>query len=248
MGFEDHFSAQSSAYAAFRPTYPKALVEYLASLSPGRHLAWDCGTGSGQAATLLASEFERVIATDASAEQIANAQQAIGVDYRVALASDSGLTEQSCDIVTVAQAAHWFDLPAFYAEVRRVLRPRGIIALWCYVQLETDSALLNDCVHEFQYGRVEPYWPPGRELVDAKYETLPFPFARVAAPQFEMSAEWTRDQLIGYISSWSAVARCRAEEGADPLPDLETEVSELWPDSDEVREVRWPLYLLVGRV
>jgi ubiquinone/menaquinone biosynthesis C-methylase UbiE len=248
MGFEDHFSAQSSAYAAFRPSYPKALVEYLASLSPDRHLAWDCGTGSGQAATMLAMAFDRVIATDASEQQIAHAEPTPGVEYRVAVASQSGLTEQSCDLVAVAQAAHWFDLPAFYAEVRRVLRPQGIVDLLCYAQLETDFPLLDDCIHEFQHGRVEPYWPPGREFVDARYETLPFPFARMAAPRFEMTAEWTRDALIGYISSWSAVARCRTEEGADPLPDLEAEIRELWSDRDEVREVRWPVSLLVGRV
>lgn len=248
MTFSDHFSAQSKAYAAFRPTYPKDLVEYLAQVSPSRHLAWDCATGSGQAAVLLADIFERVHATDASEKQIASAEPHARVDYDVAPADRSGLPDASCDLVTVAQAAHWFDLPAFYAEVRRVLKPGGVLALWCYVGLETDSPLIDDLIHEFQYGRVESYWPPGRELVEARYETLPFPFRRIAAPPFTMSAEWTRNGLLGYISSWSAVVRCREQEGVDPMMELATELVELWPDADEVREVRWPVSLLVARV
>jgi ubiquinone/menaquinone biosynthesis C-methylase UbiE len=248
MGFNDHFSRQARAYADYRPTYPKALAEYLAGVSPGRHLAWDCATGSGQAAALLTEQFERVVATDASAPQIANATTVDRVEFAVADASSSGLPDHSCDLVTVAQAVHWFDLPAFYAEARRVLRPRGVIALWCYVAPETDSPLVNDCVHEFQYGRVEPFWPPGRELVDTRYETLPFPFERLTAPRFQMTAEWTRDGFLGYVSSWSAVVRCREQEGADPLPELAAELARLWPDAAEVREVRWPLHLLVGRV
>lgn len=248
MAFNDHFSRQSRAYADYRPTYPNALIRFLAEVSAGRQCAWDCATGSGQAAVLLAEEFERVYATDASAEQIANARSADRVEYRVATAGDSGLPDHSCDLVTVAQAAHWFDLPAFYKEVRRVLRPRGVIAMWCYVAVETDSPLVDDCIHEFQHGRVEPYWPPGRELVEARYETLPFPFERIAAPAFTMTSHWNRDGLIGYFSSWSAVVRCREQEGVDPLPEVEAEIATLWPDAEEVREVRWPIYLLAGRV
>lgn len=248
MGFNDHFSRQSRAYADYRPTYPKALAKYLAGVSPGRLVAWDCGTGSGQAAALLAEEFDRVVATDASAQQIANATPVARVEFAVADAASSGLPDHSCDLVTVAQAAHWFDLPAFYAEARRVLRPRGVIAVWCYVGAQTDSPLVNDCLHEFQYGRVEAYWPPGRELVDTRYETLAFPFERLAAPRFAMSAEWTRDAVLGYVSSWSAVVRCREQEGVDPLPELVEALAPLWPDAAEVREVRWPIYLLLGRV
>lgn len=248
MLFNDHFSRQSRAYADYRPTYPKALVEYLAEVSAGRQLAWDCATGSGQAAGLLAEKFQRVHATDASAQQIANAAPVSGVDFSVATASSSGLADGSCDLVTVAQAAHWFDLDAFYAEARRVLRPRGVIALWCYVSVESDSVLVDDCIHEFQHGRVEPYWPPGRELVEARYETLPFPFERLRAPSFQMSVHWNRDSVIGYVSSWSAVLRCRDEEGIDPMPEFAEELAMVWPDAAEVRELRWPISLLVGRV
>jgi hypothetical protein len=148
----------------------------------------------------------------------------------------------------VAQAAHWLDLTAFYAEARRVLRPGGVIAMWCYRCVESDSPILDDCIHEFQQGRVEPYWPPGRELVEAKYETLAFPFDRIAAPQFEMSVVWNRDALMGFVSSWSAVVRCREIEGVDPMPEFAAEIAALWPDGEEERDFRWPIYLLAGRV
>lgn len=248
MAFNDHFSALSRAYADFRPVYPLELTGFLAGIAPGRRLAWDCGTGQGQAAALLGREFERVWATDASERQLAQAIPATHVEFAVATEAASGLPDHSCDLVTAAQAAHWFDLSAFYAEVRRVLRPGGVIAVWCYVGVETDSVLVNDTIHEFQYGRVAPYWPPGRELVDDQYRTLTFPFERIAAPSFEMTALWTRDQLLGYVSSWSAVERCRREEGADPLPELVDDLSEIWPDADEARDVRWPIHLLAGRV
>jgi SAM-dependent methyltransferase len=246
--FADHFSRQSTQYAAYRPTYPRALGEFLAGVSPGRALVWDCGTGSGQAVPILAAAFDRVVATDASARQIANAEPHDRTEYRVAPASASGLDDASCDAVTVAQAAHWFDLPAFYAEARRVLRPRGVIALWCYGSAETDDAALNTCIQDFQYKRVEQYWPAGRELVEAGYATLPFPFERIAAPKFFVAARWRRDELIGYVSTWSAVARCREAEGVDPLPEFAAHVEAVWTDPSEARDVRWPMSLLVGRV
>lgn len=248
MPFNDHFSTQSKAYADYRPAYPTALGEFLARVSPARQAAWDCGTGSGQAAKVLAEHFECVHATDASVQQIAHAEPIERVGYCVATASASGLPDASCDLVTVAQAAHWFDLSEFYAEVRRVLRPRGVIAVWCYSAIESDSPLLDDCIHEFQFGRVEPYWPPGRELVDARYETIAFPFDPIPAPQFAMISRWNRAALLGYVSSWSSVVRCREQEGADPLPEFADELAEVWPDADEVRDIRWPIHLRIGRV
>lgn len=248
MAFNDHFSAQARAYADFRPTYPAELGAFLAEVAPGHRRVWDCATGQGQAAALVAGSFEHVWATDASERQLSEARPIERVQFAVATAEASGLPDQSCDLVTVAQAAHWFDLPAFYAEARRVLRPRGVIAVWGYSAVETDDVLVNDVVHEFQFGRVAPYWPPGRELVDDHYASLPFPFPRLPTPAFEMTALWTRDQLLGYISSWSAVVRCRQEEGADPMVDLLEEMAPLWPIASDARDVRWPLFLLAGRV
>jgi SAM-dependent methyltransferase len=250
MGFRDHFSAQATQYAAFRPTYPPALAAWLADRTPGRSLAWDCATGQGQAARILAPYFDRVIATDASAAQIANAPPAEGVEFRVADAAASGLPDESCDLVTVAQAAHWFDLPAFYAEARRVLRPGGVLALWCYVLLFTGDAAIDAVAHGFQNDDMEAYWPPGREIVDAKYTTIPFPFERIdldpAAPAFHMEMSWTREDLVGYVSSWSAVARYRAARQEDPMSEFVRRVESVWAEG-RVVQVRWPIYLLAGR-
>lgn len=247
MTFADHFSSQASEYAAFRPAYPDSLGAYLATAAPGRDQAWDCATGSGQAATMLARHFNRVVATDASAAQVRNAEPNERVEYGVATADASGLPDRACDLVTVAQAAHWFELPAFYAEVRRVLKPGGIIALWCYVLMETGHPAVDALIRHFQYHRVGSYWPAGRELVEDHYQSLPFPFKPVQTPAFQMVARWTRANVLGYISTWSAVARCRQFEGKDPLEEFTTNLTRLWPNDTGTMDVRWPLYLKVGR-
>jgi SAM-dependent methyltransferase len=247
MSFNDHFSAQSREYAAYRPTYPRELAAFLARTAPGRELAWDAATGQGQAARLLAPEFRHVLATDASAAQLANAEPVERVEFRVGDAAESGLADRACDLVTVAQAAHWFDLDRFYAEVRRVLRPRGVIAVWGYVLLQTRDARIDGLLQEFQDVGVGPYWPRGREILEAKYETLPFPFERVAAPPFFMRARWTREDLLGYVGSWSAVARYRQQHGADPMPAFAEEMSRAWPAGRTI-DIEWPIYILIGRV
>jgi SAM-dependent methyltransferase len=248
MAFADHFSKQAHAYAEFRPRYPDALGAYLAGLiprGPGPTRAWDCATGSGQAATMLARHFDRVVATDASAAQLTNAETADRVEYRVASAEASGLPGSSVDLITVAQAAHWFDLPAFYAEARRVLKPKGVIALWCYVLMETGQPNVDALIRHLQYERLERYWPAGRELVEDRYRSLPFPFEPIDAPPFEMKVRWNRASVLGYIGTWSAVARCRQMEGVDPLEAFSADLAHAWPD-DAVLDVRWPLYLKVG--
>lgn len=247
MGFRDHFSAQASQYAAYRPIYPPELAAFLAQAAPGHSLAWDVATGQGQAARLLAAHFERVVATDASAAQIASAEACDRVEFREGEASTSGLDGRSCDLVTVAQAAHWFDIDAFYGEVRRVLRPGGVIAIWGYVLLQTGHKDIDGPLEEFQDVTVGDCWPEGREILNARYATLPFPFERVPAPPFVMRARWTRADLLGYVSSWSAVARFRQRHGADPLPMFAEDLARVWPD-DKVYDIEWPLYMLVGRV
>ncbi len=247
MGFRDHFSAQASQYAAYRPTYPPELAAFLAIAAPGRDLAWDVATGQGQAARLLATEFRQVLATDASAAQLANAESCDGVTFREGEATNSGLGDRTCDLVTVAQAAHWFDISKFYAEVRRVLRPNGVIAIWGYVLLQTGHTEIDGRLQEFQDVTVGEYWPEGREILDAHYATLPFPFEPIVAPSFFMRARWTRDDLIGYTGSWSAVARYRQTHRTDPLSAFAEDLSRVWPDGRTL-DIEWPLYLLVGRV
>jgi SAM-dependent methyltransferase len=246
MTFRDHFSRQASTYAAYRPHYPEALFDHLAALVPRHELAWDCATGSGQAALGLAPHFTRVIATDASAAQIAHATPHPRVEYRVAPAEASGLEAASVDLVTVAQALHWFDVDAFYAEVRRVLAPGGALAVSVYGDVELDDPELDYTVRDFNHGTVGRYWPPERALVDTSYTTLPFPFARVATPTFTLEQRWTLAELAGYLRSWSATTRYIAAHGHDPLPDLERMLAASWGDPERRRRVRWPFTLLVG--
>lgn len=246
MAFADHFSKQANAYAAFRPSYPDALGAYLASIAPGRTQVWDCATGSGQAATMLARHFDRVVATDASAAQIKQAETCERVEYGVAPAEASGLPDRSCDLITVAQAAHWFDLPAFYAEARRVLKPGGVIALWCYALLEIGHAEVAAAVRHFTYERLGAYWPAGRELVEDQYRSLDFPFATIPAPTFEMVARWRPADLLGFLGTWSAVARCREFEAQDPLEQFASELTGAWPASSTMLDMKWPLHMKVG--
>lgn len=244
--FKDHFSARAALYATFRPSYPEALGDYLAEVSPARTSALDSACGTGQLTLLLARRFAQVIATDASAEQIANAAPAPNVAYRVARAEASGLQGASIDLATVAQAAHWFDLDAFYAEMRRVLRPGGVIALISYGVTEIDDAVGAE-VDRF-YRALGDYWPPERAHVEARYRTLAFPFAELAAPAIDMKADWTREQLVGYISTWSAVKELDRAEGDAPFKAFADTMSAVWGDPARRREVRWPLTLRVGTV
>jgi SAM-dependent methyltransferase len=244
--FRDHFSGHAADYAAFRPTYPKALIEWLAALSPQRGLAWDCGTGNGQAALLLADRFERVVATDASQEQLDRATPHPRIVYRVAREDASGIEPGSADLVTVAQALHWFDLPRFYAEVERVLRPDGALAAWCYARLRLEPDL-EPVVGSFYSERVGRYWPAERRLVEEEYRGLPFPFEEIDTPEFALTASMDRREFLGYVSTWSATARARREEGRDPIPELEAALVPLWPDPAARRPITWPIGMRVGR-
>lgn len=245
--FTDHFSGAAAEYARFRPRYPAALFSYLASLVPREAVAWDCATGSGQAAVALAAHLSRVIATDASAEQIAHAEHHPRVEYRVAAADRSGLEAASVELVTVAQALHWFDLPAFYAEAQRVLRPGGVLAVWCYGHMALPNAALQNVLDHFYSVTVGPYWPPERTLVEAGYGSLHFPFDDVASPAFVMEMQTSLDGLLGYLGTWSATQRYIQATGHDPVPELGREVAKHWGDPQAQGVVRWPLSLRVGR-
>ena len=244
--FKDHFSAASDRYAAYRPDYPPALFTWLAGLCAEHESAWDCATGSGQAALGLAPHFRRVVASDASAEQVRHAGPHPCIDYRVAPAEASGLADRSIDLVTVAQAAHWFDLPRFHAEVTRVLKPGGVIALWGYGRMVLPGAMDAPFLR-FYADTVGPYWPPERALIDDAYRSLDFPFTKIEPPAFRIEVEWSLRRLIDYLSTWSAVKRYRAERGHDPLPALMAELEAAWGDPDTARKLQWPLFLRVGR-
>jgi len=247
MTFKDHFSAQADAYARFRPQYPDEMFAWLATRTPGRRLAWDSATGNGQAASGLRAHFRAVVGTDASPRQIARAAATAGVRYAVCRSEAAALRDGVADLVFVGQAVHWLDLPAFYEEVGRVTRPGGLLAVCGYGLLRIDPAL-DAIVRVFYHDTVGPYWPPERRIIERGYRDLPFPFATIGAPRFRMRRRWRLEELLGYLGSWSAVARYRAARRSDPLPALGRALASVWADPTTVREVEWPLHLLVGRV
>ncbi|HET6724573.1 MAG TPA: class I SAM-dependent methyltransferase [Gammaproteobacteria bacterium] len=243
--FKDHFSGHARAYAQYRPRYPFALYEFLAATSPDTTCAWDCATGNGQVAVGLSSLFDRVIASDASEQQIAAAEPRENIDYRVARADASGLPAQSVSLVTVGQALHWFDIDAFYAEVRRVLKPRGLLAVWSYALAYVDPAV--DRVVKYLIDDLTgPWWPPERKHVDNGYVNLPFPFEPIEAPAFDMRLDWNCTQLVNYLRTWSGVQRYLKDTGRDPVGEVETELRAAWGDPDTVRSVSWPLKVRIG--
>jgi SAM-dependent methyltransferase len=246
VAFQDHFSADAASYGQARPDYPPALAAHLAAVAPSRGVVLDLATGNGQAALLLARHFDRVLASDASAAQLAEARPHARVTYLRHAAESLPVRAAVVDLIAVAQAAHWLDLDRLYAEARRVLRPGGVVALWTYStpRLGADFDLAIDA---FYAGRVGRYWPPERRHVESGYRTLAFPFRPVPAPAFELVERWTLDRFLAYVGTWSAVTRCRAAEGRDPLPELARSLAGAW-GGEGLRTVRWPIHLLLGRV
>ncbi|HKI00665.1 MAG TPA: class I SAM-dependent methyltransferase [Thermoanaerobaculia bacterium] len=246
MSFKDHFSGHAGSYASFRPSYPPEVFDFVAALPQRRGLVWDCATGNGQAALDLAERFDRVVATDASAEQLEHATPHPRVEYRQALAERSGLADGSVDLVTVATAVHWFDFDRFYAEVERVLAPGGALAVWAY-DLVRISPELDALVDRLGHEIVAPYWPPERRWVDELYRTLPFPFDEVAVPPLWIEDRWNLERLLQYAGTWSATQRYIRETGSDPRELVRTELEAAWGDPTVEKTLRWPLMMRAGR-
>lgn len=245
MSFQDHFSTQAKTYASARPTYPPVLFAALAELSPGRMLAWDAGAGNGQASVALAAHFTRVVATEPSAAQLASAALHPKVEYHQSAETAPMLGDGTVDLVTVAQAVHWFDRPKFYREVQRVLRPGGVVALWAY-ELSGISAEIDAAVLRFYRGPIASFWPPERAHIESGYRGIEFPFAELAFPVAVMELDWTLPQFAGYLRSWSAVVRFQKENGVDPVAVLEAELAPMWGSG--ARRITWPLVGRLGRV
>ncbi|HEY6642343.1 class I SAM-dependent methyltransferase [Povalibacter sp.] len=245
MSFKDHFSGHAALYAKYRPDYPPALYEFLATLTRRHDYALDCATGNGQAAIALARYFDCVIATDGSVPQLLNAQAHERVRYVANLAEQPAFRDGSIDLVVAAQAAHWFDHSRFYAGVRRVLRPDGALALWTYGLTRIDPKV-DAIVRDFYDTTVGKYWPPERRYVEDAYRTLPFELNEVPVPSLELRLEWDLGALMGYLSTWSAVQRYVRTLQLDPLPALRERLATVWRPGEQ-RVVIWPLHLRVGR-
>lgn len=245
--FVDHFASVSGDYAAFRPTYPPGLFDWLAAIAPSHSLAWDCATGTGQAAIELVKRFDRVVATDASSDQIAAATPHPRVEYRVAAAEESGIQASSAALVTVAQALHWFAIDRFFGECARVLAPGGVLAVWSYGPLRVASKTLDRALRRYYRDIVGHYWPPERALVDSGYASVVLPYAELEVPPFEMQAYWTLSQLVGYLGTWSATVAYRNAIGDDPCALIAPALERAWCDPHGPREITWPLRVRVCR-
>jgi len=246
--FKDHFSGHADVYREARPTYPAELFAWLATQAPDKALAWDAGCGNGQATAALAEHFTRVIGTDPSANQIAAAAPHGNIEYRVEPAEQPSLPDASASLVTVAQALHWFDHPRFYAEVKRVLKPGGVLAAWTYADCSTGVPAIDRIKDHLYVDLTGPYWPPERVHVDAGYTTLPFPFVEITAPAFDMVAHWTVEHFLAYLRSWSATQRYLKAKGVDPVGSIESDLRAAWGDAARGRDVRWKFFVRAGRV
>jgi SAM-dependent methyltransferase len=246
VAFKDLFSRQSTDYARFRPTYPEALFAWLAEASPGRALALDVGAGNGQAAAALSTHFTQVLGVDPSEAQLAKADPLANVTLRRGSAEATGAASGSADLLIAAQAFHWFDHPAFFAEARRVVRPGGLLAIWCY-GLSRITPEIDAVVYELYEARLGAYWEPERKLIETGYRTVTVPFPELAVPPFEMELTWTLDHLRGYLGTWSPLKRYRDEKGEDPLAQIDPALARAW-GGVERRRIAWPLSVRAFRL
>lgn len=244
---KDLFSKQSDLYARYRPTYPNELYEYIFSFVKEKNIAWDCATGNGQAAVVLADHFKKVIATDISAAQIDKAIKKENIEYTICAAESTPFADNTFDLVTVAQAYHWIKWGEFKKEVTRVCKPGAIIAVWMYYNHDTGDESITRVVHDFYENVTKSYWDYERKYVEEKYSTVEFDYELLPAKTFESILEWKREDLIGYISSWSAIQKFIKDNGHSPVPIIEDEIKKLWPEG-EVKKVVFPIYLKLGRV
>jgi ubiquinone/menaquinone biosynthesis C-methylase UbiE len=243
---KDYFSSHSSIYAAFRPTYPHALYEFIFKHVKEKGKTWDCATGNGQVASYLANHFKEVYATDLSQQQLNNAIKAANIFYSISPAEQTSFHNHEFDLITVGQALHWFNLAEFYKEAKRVGKINSILAVWgyerCSVGVEIDT-LFSD----FYINVVGPYWDPARKLIEGEYKGIDFPFEEIPSPKFQINVEWTLEHYAGYLSSWSATQKYIKANGVDPLPTLIEKLKMYW-EPGASRGVSFPVFLRLGKI
>ena len=246
MEKKDYFSEHSGIYAAFRPTYPEELYEFLFEQLKGRGCAWDCATGNGQVAGHLAPHFETVYATDISSQQLAHAVNARNIFYAVSPAEKTDFRNDQFDLITVAQALHWFDVTAFYREALRTGKPGGLLAVWGYslpsVNTDIDTLLLD-----FYHNKTGPYWDFARRHVENHYRDLPFPVETIPSPRFSIRVQWSDEQFTGYLASWSATRKYIRERKTDPVREFSVALRKFWHPGD-VKALSFPIFIKAGKI
>lgn len=242
------FDRGGTRYAAFRPEYPPELAAHLAGLAPSRRQALDVGCGTGQLTLQLARHFDRVIGADASQDQLDHAAPHPRVTWLRAKAESLPIADASTDLITAAQAAHWFDRPAFHAEARRIGRPGAIVALVSYGVLRLDNPALQHRFERFYRDEIGPFWPPERRLVDSGHAGIGFPFAELPAPSLSIRRDWFLGDFAGYLSTWSAIRRAQDSGRDDILAGFSRDLSRLWGAPSARQRLSWPLAMRIGRV
>jgi SAM-dependent methyltransferase len=244
---KDLFSKQAGSYAAFRPTYPPALIEYILTQVKQRDTAWDCATGNGQAASLLAPYFQQVWATDISQQQLDKASSHPKVSYLVCQAEQTPLADNSVDLTTVAQAYHWFRFDQFAQEVTRVSKPGALLAVWGYSMVEPADPRVNRLLARYYWETMGPYWDPERKYIDARYTTVPFPFAEIPSMPFQIQLRWKAEDLLGYLGTWSSLQHFKTANGFDPTVQFREQLQEIWNDQSSQLFI-FPLFLRLALI
>lgn len=245
LSMKDNFSKQAALYAQFRPTYPQELYDFLLPIVPDLGVAWDCGTGNGQVAAELAGYFEKVYATDISIKQLNNAIQKANIIYSVTPAEQASFPNKTFDLITVAQAIHWFDFEKFYSEVKRTLKPDGIIAVIGYGLIKTEPGL-SKVINYLYRDVLGNYWDKERKYIDENYQTIPFPFNELPTPELSVSYKWSLEQLVGYLNTWSAVQHYITQNGKDPVGLIIDDLSNVCGPTSI--DVNFPTLLRVGKI
>jgi hypothetical protein len=243
---KDNFSAQAVLYAQYRPAYPPELFKYISNFVANKNTTWDCGTGNGQSAIALSKYFKKVIATDISSKQIEQAEKVSNIFYSVQPSGHTNIESNSVNLITVAQAIHWFNFENFYAEVKRVATRSAFIAVWTYSFLQIDEAI-DQIIRNYHFNFLGNYWDAERKYVDDEYKNIPFPFERINTPQFFIEKQWSLMELEGYLNTWSVLQKYIAANASNPVPDLINSIKPLW-GTETKRKIIFPVHLLLGAI
>lgn len=245
--FKDLFSGHAGDYAAYRPRYPAKLFDLIAERCSERRLAWDCGTGNGQAALALAERFERVIATDPSESQLSQAPAHPRIEYHAWPAEKTEIEDATVNLITVAQALHWFDFSLFSREVKRVAKPGAWLAVWCYSVASISPEV--DQVAQYLYGTLlNGHWEPERHWVELGYEGIDLPFEHEEKVQLTMTTPMNLEAWLNYLGTWSSVKNCIKRTGQNPVQLLKSDFEKAWRNPSEIRDVNFPIHLRMGPV